>query len=191
METFTDRDVLDHPQLRPIAEEYVRTYTGTFQPIKDCRVRLAQGYTLETPHIRMVLNTMRTDPRIQLPEVERAVVHYDAFKYVPEEVCRAQTAMRRPAYIDLPFKMHHQYGMSTHIRAEVIHRLGLDRSRLTYYPHMTQKRWEDRFHFHLHWRCSASVPKESSLRLLTTEEARELVIDEGLRRWCPTCLALD
>lgn len=64
---YTDRDVRDNPgQMFALVEEYLNNYTGEFDFLVDCKMRVAQNVSLTTGMVRGVLNCMRSDPRIRL-----------------------------------------------------------------------------------------------------------------------------
>jgi len=66
---YTDRDVRENPELIQVAEEYLLRYEGEFSFLIDCKMRMANGMSLSTGHIRGILNCMRVDPRVHgLPE---------------------------------------------------------------------------------------------------------------------------
>lgn len=67
---YTDRDVREDAHLTALAEEYLEEYSGEFEFLIDCKMRLASGMDLTVGMIRGVLNCMRVDPRlkIQLPD---------------------------------------------------------------------------------------------------------------------------
>jgi hypothetical protein len=61
---YTDRHVREYPTLKNLAEEYVRTYGGDFDPLVGARIFFeANGY-LTTGMARMVLNCMRHDRNV-------------------------------------------------------------------------------------------------------------------------------
>lgn len=197
---YTDRDVLDSPELEAVAKQYVHAYTGSFQFLLDCADRLRDGYGLTTTQVRTVLNAMRADPRVRVLPVPTAparpttVVIYDD----SDDDARYLRPVRvRPPYIELPARWHHDFGISTHRRAEVIHKMVHFKCSVTYYPHATQHRFHDRFRVRIAWACGAGLPgvqnrnssqytEEWPIRLLTTDEATEL-LETNARRMCPTC----
>lgn len=75
---YTDRDVRDNPgQMFALVEEYLSNYTGEFDFLVDCKMRVAQGVSLTTGMVRGVLNCMRSDPRIRLQMPAPKVVEDD------------------------------------------------------------------------------------------------------------------
>lgn len=68
---YTDRDVRDNlTEAIETVTDYLESYTGEFEYLVDCKMRLAHGMTLSVGMMRGVLNCMRNDPRVKdtLPE---------------------------------------------------------------------------------------------------------------------------
>lgn len=62
---YTDRDVRDNKaHVTELVTDFLESYTGEFQFLIDCKMRLAQGLELTVGMMRGVLNCMRADPRI-------------------------------------------------------------------------------------------------------------------------------
>jgi hypothetical protein len=63
---YTDRDVRENElEMRHFVESYLERYHGEFEFLIDCKMRVAEGYTLSTGMVRGVLNCMRNDPRVK------------------------------------------------------------------------------------------------------------------------------
>lgn len=63
---FTDRDIRDGgPILHQQAVAYLQNYTGEFDLLIDCKMRVSQGMELTVGMVRGVLNCMRNDPRVK------------------------------------------------------------------------------------------------------------------------------
>lgn len=198
---YTDRDIRDTPSLEAIAEEYVQRYTGSFELILDCRDRLRDGYRLGVSQVRAVLNTMRADPRVRqlpMPSQRSDDVEIARGPRLTDNVILFPRRERvRPVYIELPARWKHDFGMSTHRRAEVIHKMAHYKCSLTYFPHATQHQFHDRFRVRIAWACGSALPsvrnrnssqytEEWLIRLLTTDQAIAL-LQTNARRMCPQC----
>lgn len=62
---YTDRDVRENDNLVEAAYEFLEAYTGEFEFLIDCKMRVAQGTELSVGMVRGVLNCMRADPRVR------------------------------------------------------------------------------------------------------------------------------
>ncbi len=72
---YTDRDVREMPNARELVENYLEDYSGSFDFLVDCRIRLMEGDELSVGMVRGVLNCMRNDPRISgLPEPSAEII---------------------------------------------------------------------------------------------------------------------
>lgn len=186
---YDDRHVRDDPSLVTVAEGYVQRYTGDFLLLRELREQLLGGRPLTVAQVRATLNCMRSDPRAgQLPvpaRPEGARILRFPGPHTPEDDCVDCSPRRRPAQVRLTVTWNRTLGTSTHVRAEVIHKVDRQRSRITYFPHMTHERFENRFQMSVYWMCGASATRETT-QLITAEESRELVVG-GLRRRCPGC----
>lgn len=193
IDRYTDAHVRGDDTLRRAAQDYVLSYSGDFVLIKYCRDRLNDGWALTTPQVRAILNAMRADPAVRNLPVP-VLDDYEERRWgsgLGESAVRYRKKLvQRPAYIDLPTKLHYDYVMSLHKTAVVVHRVSHNGSFIRYYPHMTQKRFHDRFRLHLRLVCSTNLPRRSSshpgVQMLTTHEV-EVLVANGLRRLCPTC----
>jgi hypothetical protein len=58
---YSDRDVRDNPELRPLVVAYVTQYTGDFDPLVEAKRAVEGGHELTVPQVRRVLNCMRHD----------------------------------------------------------------------------------------------------------------------------------
>lgn len=67
---FTDDDVRRHPGYHDVVLSYLDQYHGSFTFLLDVKRRVENGLDLTTGHVRGVLNCMRIDPRVQIPEVD-------------------------------------------------------------------------------------------------------------------------
>lgn len=191
---YTDAHVRGDLNLHRVAESYVREYVGDFYLIIESRDRLRRGEALTVSQVRAILNFMRFDPQVShlpVPNPPRygSTVGDDSRTY--------RDALRqRPAFIDLPTKIHYDFGISLHKRAVTIHIVDHRGSFIRYFPRMTQKKFADRFELRLRWLCPGNVPRieipsrnglsHRGTRLLTAHEVDILVARE-LRYVCPTC----
>lgn len=190
-QAYTDRDVRESPSLKEVAEKYVLEYKGSFHPILDCKERMAKGLDLEVAHIRLVLNTMRADPRVELlPQVERTD---NVVPFIPRQRARGLfdvddeeygTSRRtRRAYFDIPTKVKYPYAMSMHKRSEVIHEVDLERSALRYFTGSGE------FELQLRYQCRSEYLKRIRVRFLSEWERSQLIL-LGLMRPCPACVSI-
>lgn len=74
---YSDRNVRENPELRDLAEAYIRAYGGDFEPLLNAKRELSRSGRLETRTVRVVLNCMRYDvnassalPEPQAPTLE-------------------------------------------------------------------------------------------------------------------------
>lgn len=66
---YTDRDVRENPDFYGRVHNYLVDYSGDFQFLVDCKMRIMSGIELPVGMVRGVLNCMRIDPRVtNLPE---------------------------------------------------------------------------------------------------------------------------
>lgn len=132
---YTDRDVREDASLLPLAEDYLRGYTGDFAFLVDLRQALvSHGRPLTVANVRGVLNCMRNDPRVCLalpspralePPVRRLqVVEHDV-----EE--------RRPRYT-LKMGWHWPVLISTRKGAQVWHWLDARDTEVEVSPYLRQ-----------------------------------------------------
>lgn len=191
-QAYTDRDVRESPSLKEVAEKYVLEYKGSFHPILDCKERMAKGLDLEVAHIRLVLNTMRADPRVELlPQVERTdnVVPFiprqrRSIEFDFEDISELPNfGTRRRAYFDIPTRIKYPYAMSMHKRSEVIHEVDLERSTFRYFT------GSEEFQLNLHYQCRSEYLKRIKVRFLTDWERSQLIAF-GLMRPCPACVSI-
>lgn len=61
---YTSLDVRDDPQLRPLAYEYLKQYTGDFEFLRIAKMRWERGEYLHDGVIKGILNCMLADPRV-------------------------------------------------------------------------------------------------------------------------------
>jgi hypothetical protein len=195
---YTDADARDE-ELRAAAVEYVLGYPGSFAPIVRCKDRLALGYALETAHVRVVLNTMRSDPRvtgmpaplggdvIDLSSRRKSFIDFD-------EGAEEKVAPKRKVSLRLPMTVKRSYGTSWTRNATKIHVVNGPSS----YMEWTAARspfnvyewdWnsprvaEPKIHYH----CSLYAKSTKLMQLLTIEQAQDLV-RKGERTWCRWCV---
>lgn len=209
-QAFTDRDVREMPSLKEVAEKYVLEYKGSFQPLLDCKSRMAKGLELEVAHIRLVLNTMRADPRVELlPKVEwkdnvvpfiprqrrSTEDNYYSSCYkcqmgdphrvheTSEEYYGITKASGRRPYFDLKTRVNYPYAISMHKRSEVIHEIDVERSSFRFFTSSKE------FQLDLRYFCRSEYLRRIRVRFLTQWEADQLE-QRGLMRYCPTCSAV-
>ena len=84
---YTDQDVRQNPDFYGIVVNYLVDYSGEFQFLIDCKMRIASNMDLTVGMVRGVLNCMRVDPRVKdLPEPMEW----------PEDVIPIDKSYRRP-----------------------------------------------------------------------------------------------
>lgn len=214
MRKFHDGDVRADPQLREIAERYLRHYRGVFDPIVAAQRSLEVGGITDS-HIRIVLNCMLQDPNVlNMPSPEDRT--FDAGSELPigrsksfrgmlDEIAAAVPLKpERKFSYPLKTKWKYWYGISIHPHAELIHEVNPE-STMMYYtsPGMRRKNVPNRARegaeCELYWLCKSSMyqmpsPIEHKIRLLLVDEVTEL-LERGMtvtlpeRRWrvCSRC----
>lgn len=182
MSRYTDKHVINNPELIEVAKNYVTYYDGSFPFIDECRERLAIGHSLNTAQVRAVLNTMLADP---------TVIHLPKPKTLLKDYSQDEPKNNRPHKVELPTKWRKDYGMSTNPRAEKVHKLDKDKSTITYYPRLYHKKFERRFVVQLRWSCGGEIASQHNsyvnTKLMTYFEAKEVIFTSNHRRWCPQC----
>lgn len=152
METkFTDQHVRSHPELRTIAADYLRGYTGEFDPIIAAKELLTgDDKDLPLPIVRLVLNVMRIDPRAchLVPDlVPTRGVHTEESveqAFVRAKAERAPKQKYRPTYIDLKVKWNKEFIAATTKNATAYHLLSPQHSTLRYWPYVGKYRMDMR-----------------------------------------------
>lgn len=180
---YVDRDVRDDANLVDVAESYVQRYTGDFSFLLDCRERLVVGGGLTVSQVRGVLNCMRSDPRVgHLPAPRREPMVGAKIIQLPTRVTHKQ----RPfPYMNLQVRWKHEFGISTHKQARVVHRVRRD-SGIRYYLHATESPFHERFKSRLRWVC---VPghRNTEVELLSAHDVELLIESHTNWKRCGTC----
>jgi hypothetical protein len=137
---YTDTDVRSNPDLVGQAYEFLQSYQGEFEFLRDAKHDLEDQGMLPTGIVRGVLNCMRTQPvvfqRLSQPIRPVSIIH-------PERVRRGQ--------VPLKTVWHKRYFSSLWPRAYKAHLLDHTRSSLIWLPYINE------IHCHPYILCSARL----------------------------------
>lgn len=199
---FTDRMVReDKEDLSKAAKDYLLAYKGSFEPVLHARAAVIEGVELNVAQIRTVLNVMRADTSIRMeytPPTGSNVIQFPLGGRQRDEESPRVTTPKLELVVFGRIKSKYVFGMSMHKRAEVIHYVDHDKTRIVYKrsgasslitsPRRMgwQKLYFDRIEVQYGWECGSKNPK---VRLLTTD-MMEAIVNRGLGRLCPTCLSI-
>jgi hypothetical protein len=168
------------------------------EPILLAKRRVELGYALETAHVRMILNTMRSDPRVVMPERKAPVIQlFEYGETLVSEVIPESEEPRRPVILSgrLTIKPQYQYGYSPDVRnAYNIHSL-TSGAYMKWQTPTVGRSWDYDWTAmreakpQIFYACSQNSSRSTRhMKLLTPTEAVQLVHDpETIWRWCRTC----
>jgi hypothetical protein len=124
---YTDADVRNDPRLLALAEDYAFNYQGDFSPVVNAKALLQADDQLPIGVARMVLNTMRCDARVAntMPSPTPAP---------PRRIEPKLPKLKIRYPFDLATHWKCKYYYSVHPRAQVVHLLNTERSRIRYWP---------------------------------------------------------
>lgn len=191
---YTDAHVRANPSLyEELTTQYLEHYTGDFELLLSYRQRLELGEPLTVPMIRAVLNCMRYDAKVSLPEPpqlsnviefklrddRRRQRHGDRFINLNRREPPAPPT--RPRFIDLPTRWHVTHGISSWVTASRVHIIHPN----SHFRYDTQ---EQQFECRLSWLCTPtwSMPRVP-IELLTVNDVGALLDAWPGWKRCASC----
>lgn len=206
---YTDHQVARREDLfRRIATEYIQEYTGSFDLLRDYKLRLQAGHPLSIPMIRATLNCMRYDAQVVgLPEPEFEARDYSQGRSArvvqlrprrgfgpvtsrwvdghPEDDDEEEeyTPPPLPRFVKQPTRWKVTYGVSTWTTAELVHRVHTD-------SHIVWDREKDTRKPVIGWACSGYTLKIQRLEIVLMDEVaayKLLTENHGRARICKKC----
>lgn len=132
---YTDRDVREDSRLTELAEAYLRTYGGEFEPLIEAKHYLRVVGPMPTAMVRRTLNCMRQDTQVagQMPVPQRAFVVDDFTTPSPGSKQPKTTRVIRRAF-DLRCRWNMDYYAATSKQATAYHLLDKELSTIRYWP---------------------------------------------------------
>lgn len=125
---YTKSDIRADPKLVTLAIQYVRNSLSEFMPIRQARQKLDYGRPLTVLDVQKVLNTMRHDDDVELPEPlgsrsrDTRLDRGDDIAYVRKPVVKLTSKPSKPFVI------------TDAVNAETIHLIDVDKFKTVYYP---------------------------------------------------------
>lgn len=186
---YSNKDVLNDERLRPIAYNFIKAYNGEWYVLREIKKRYTQEHTLSVSHVRVVLNSMLSDPTVHNmpvpqckpfdagdPTIEPSHARVPARRQVIAQPKRLKTRFRR------------KYGYSPRPQARYVHMVD-PTSHIKYFPAVLNP--DHQFQVKLSWLCRDTwqMPSrvERNVKLVTHVTMKKMTQDGW--RLCPKCLA--